>query len=166
MDRPDCLQPTAVASLLGELRSSLEALYGDNLVGVRLFGSYARRQATPDSDVDVLLVLRELEDYGTEVGRVRDLLSRLSMQYGKTVAPVFVDANRFSAARLLAVPPEELAARYGIDLERPIAVSAGLPPDVLAAIEDAVARGVARGLREALGVRPDEQAGAAAGGSA
>ena len=108
-----------MASLLGELRSSLEALYGDNLVGVRLFGSYARRQATPDSDVDVLLVLRELEDYGTEVGRVRDLLSRLSMQYGKTVAPVFVDANRFSAARLLAVPPEELAARYGIDLERP-----------------------------------------------
>jgi len=56
-------------------------------------------------------------------------------------------------SRLLSVAPEELAARYGIDLERPIAEPAGLPPDVLAAIEEAVARGVARGLHEALGER-------------
>ena len=59
-------------------------------------------------------------------------------------------------SRLLAVPPEELAARYGIDVERPIAEPAGLPPDVLAAIEEAVARGVARGLREALSERREE----------
>jgi hypothetical protein len=53
-----------------------------------------------------------------------------------------------------------------IDLERPIAETAGLPPDVLAAIEEAVARGVARGLREALGERRDEsEAGVVAGGS-
>ena len=92
------LTPTKVQRLLKELRTSLEDLYGDDLVGIHLFGSYARRQATPDSDVDVLLVLREIGDYGTEVRRVRDLLSRVSLEYGKTVAPVFVDAKRFSAA--------------------------------------------------------------------
>jgi len=43
-------------------------------------------------------VLREIGDYGTEVRRVSDLLSRVSLQYGKTIAPVFVDAKRFSAA--------------------------------------------------------------------
>ena len=59
-------------------------------------------------------------------------------------------------SRLLSVPPEELAARYGIDVERPIAEPASLPPDVLAAIEEAVARGVARGLREALSERREE----------
>jgi transcriptional regulator with XRE-family HTH domain len=69
-------------------------------------------------------------------------------------------------SRLLAVPPEELAARYGIDLERPIAEPAGVAPDVLAAIEDAVARGVARGLREALGDRHDEDESATHGGPA
>ena len=68
-------------------------------------------------------------------------------------------------SRLLSVSPEELAARYGIYLERPIAEPAGLPPDVLAAIEEAVARGGARGLREALGERRDEEAGVIAGGS-
>jgi predicted nucleotidyltransferase len=98
MERLVALPPTKVRSLLKELRSSLEDLYGANLVDIRLFGSYARRQATPDSDVDVLLVLREVGDYGAEVRRVSDLLSRVSLQYGKTIAPVFVDAQRFSAA--------------------------------------------------------------------
>jgi predicted nucleotidyltransferase len=98
MERPVALSSTRVRDLLKELRSALEDLYGANLVGIHLFGSYARRQATPDSDVDVLLVLPEVGDYGTEVRRVSDLLSRLSLQYGKTIAPVFVDAERLSAA--------------------------------------------------------------------
>jgi predicted nucleotidyltransferase len=98
MERRVRLTPAKVQSLLKELRSSLEDLYGNNLVGIRLFGSYARRQATPDSDVDILLVLREIGDYGTEVRRVSDLLSRVSLEYGKTIAPVFVDAKEFSAA--------------------------------------------------------------------
>ena len=98
MERPVALPPTRVRDLLKELRSALDDLYGANLVGIHLFGSYARRQATPDSDVDVLLVLREVGDYGTEVRRVSDLLSRLSLECGKTIAPVFVDAARFSAA--------------------------------------------------------------------
>jgi predicted nucleotidyltransferase len=98
MERPVALPPPRVRSLLKELRFALEDLYGANLVGIRLFGSYARRQATPDSDVDVLIVLREVGDYGTEVRRVSDLLSRLSLQYGKTIVPVIVDAQRFTAA--------------------------------------------------------------------
>ena len=43
-------------------------------------------------------MLREVGDYGTEVRRVGDLLSRLSLQYGKTIVPVIVDAQRFSEA--------------------------------------------------------------------
>jgi len=59
-------------------------------------------------------------------------------------------------AHLLGVPPEELAARFGIELERPLPPPAGPDPDLLAAIEEAVARGVARGLREALAERYGE----------
>ena len=69
-------------------------------------------------------------------------------------------------SRLLLVSPDELAARYGIDLERPMAEPPGLSPDVLAAIEDAVARGIERGLRETRVERRDEEAGSVAGGSA
>jgi transcriptional regulator with XRE-family HTH domain len=59
-------------------------------------------------------------------------------------------------AHLLGVTPEELAARFGIDVERPLAQPAIPEPELLAAIEEAVARGVARGLREALAGRGDE----------
>jgi transcriptional regulator with XRE-family HTH domain len=59
-------------------------------------------------------------------------------------------------AHLLGIPPEEIAARFGIELERPLAPPAGPDPDLLAAIEEAVARGVARGLREALAERRDQ----------
>jgi hypothetical protein len=56
-------------------------------------------------------------------------------------------------AHLVGVSPEELAARFGIDVERPLAQPAVPEPELLAAIEEAVARGVARGLREALAER-------------
>ena len=63
-------------------------------------------------------------------------------------------------AHLLGVPPEEIAARFGIELERPLAEPRGLEPDLVAAIEEAVARGVARGVREALAERSVEETGA------
>jgi uncharacterized protein len=97
MERQVALTPANLQRLLGTLRAALDEVYGNNLVAIRLFGSYARQQATPDSDVDVLLVLREIEDYGTEVRRISDLLSRLSLECGKTIAPVFVDAARFAS---------------------------------------------------------------------
>ena len=63
-------------------------------------------------------------------------------------------------AHLLGVAPEEIAARFGIELERPLAEPRGLEPDLVAAIEEAVARGVARGVREALAERGVEETGA------
>ena len=59
-------------------------------------------------------------------------------------------------AHLLGVTADEIAARFGIELERPLALPARPDPDLLAAIEEAVARGVARGLREALAERRDQ----------
>ncbi len=114
MERQGALTPANVQRLLGTLRAALDELYGNDLVAIRLFGSYARGQATPDSDVDVLLVLREIDDYGTEVRRISDLLSRLSLECGKTIAPVFVDAARFVSGSdpfMASVVREALPAR-------------------------------------------------------
>lgn len=89
MERQVILTPAKVQRLLETLRRALDVVYGDDLVAIRLFGSYARRDATPDSDVDILLVLDKVDDYGAEVRRVSELFSRLSLEYGKTVAPIF-----------------------------------------------------------------------------
>ena len=47
--------------LLDQLREKLRGALGDNLERVTLYGSQARGNALPDSDVDVLVVLRHAE---------------------------------------------------------------------------------------------------------
>ena len=43
--------------ILREFRDGLEQIYGSRLVRVVLFGSQARHEAEPDSDIDVMVVL-------------------------------------------------------------------------------------------------------------
>jgi transcriptional regulator with XRE-family HTH domain len=59
-------------------------------------------------------------------------------------------------ADLLGVSPEELAWRFGIKFERVLAKRISPDLELLAHIEDAVARGVARGLQEARDGQRDE----------
>lgn len=54
--------PAAVRAALLEVAAGLRARFGARLVEARLFGSYARGTAGPDSDVDVLVVLDEVRD--------------------------------------------------------------------------------------------------------
>lgn len=71
-----------VASALAGLRRRLEARFGDQLLDVRLFGSWARGEAHEDSDVDVFVLLRTMTptdwrdavNLAAEVGVEHDLL--------------------------------------------------------------------------------------------
>lgn len=77
-------------SLMAELKEGLQALYGQRLRGVYLFGSYARGEADEESDVDVLVVLDDYESYGAEVERTGMLGAELSLRYGVSVSKVFL----------------------------------------------------------------------------
>ena len=50
-----------ITHLLKELKEALQAIYGDHLRGLYLYGSYARGEEIADSDVDVLIVLERIE---------------------------------------------------------------------------------------------------------
>lgn len=71
------LASTAVARFADELRRR----FGDAVVDVRLFGSFARGEAHEDSDVDVAVVLervdgpihRDVIDLATDVGLPMEL---------------------------------------------------------------------------------------------
>jgi predicted nucleotidyltransferase len=81
-----------IDELLVRLRRGLEHLYGERLAGVYLFGSFARGEATPESDVDILIVLDEVKDYGQEIERTGHLISDLSLDYEVSISRFFVSS--------------------------------------------------------------------------
>jgi predicted nucleotidyltransferase len=82
-----------IEELLGKLRHGLERLYGERLAGIYLFGSYARAEATPESDVDILIVLDEVTDYGQEIEHTGHLICELSLDYDVSISRVFVSTS-------------------------------------------------------------------------
>ena len=72
----------SVEAALNEAKHALGALYGDRLARVVLYGSQARGDATPESDLDVLVVLNQPFDVFAEVKRLTQLQLELEDRYG------------------------------------------------------------------------------------
>lgn len=77
--------------LLAELKGRLKSLYGPRFKGLYLYGSYARREPEPYSDIDMLIVLDEfISRYGEEIDRTSEIISKSSLDYGVCVSRFFV----------------------------------------------------------------------------
>lgn len=80
--------PVKITRLLLELKEALAQIYGENLCGLYLYGSYANRHEDPESDVDVVIVLKDYVDYWEEVQRTSQIISELSLKYNVSLSPV------------------------------------------------------------------------------
>ena len=85
----------------------MREIYKDRLRGVYLYGSYARRQQGPESDLDILIILDEIADYGKKSdGQVR--LFRVYRSITESVSVKFSYRNESGAhlkMHLYATPP-------------------------------------------------------------
>ena len=81
--------------ILAEFRRGLEALYGSRLVEVVLFGSQARNDASADSDIDVMIVLRGAVDSNKEIPHVSPLASGLSLKHDAVISCVYISEEAF-----------------------------------------------------------------------
>jgi predicted nucleotidyltransferase len=87
---------THVQTILAELRVLLEACYGERLKRLVLFGSQARGDAEPGSDIDVLVVLAGPVDTVEEWKRTGDLLYDLMCAHEYVlISCIFMDEERF-----------------------------------------------------------------------
>ncbi len=88
---------TIVANpVLQSFRAALQAMYGDRIDRVILFGSQARNEAGPDSDYDVAIFLKDLNsnrERWAELDRLAELRVRFLDETG-----AFFDAMPYPSA--------------------------------------------------------------------
>ncbi|MBI5840578.1 MAG: nucleotidyltransferase domain-containing protein [Chloroflexi bacterium] len=89
-----------IKTTLKELKQELIELYGKQLKGVYLFGSYARGDFNADSDVDVLIVLSNFEKYGAELRRTSETIGNLSLKHNATVSVIFTRESEWRMDKL------------------------------------------------------------------
>lgn len=88
-----------VQMILAELKQRLTAIYGDRLVKLVLFGSQARGEATAESDIDTLLVLRGPVNVGEELDRTSECVADLSLANDVVVSRTFASEQSFQYER-------------------------------------------------------------------
>lgn len=91
------LDAHAVAEAVAE---DLRELYGERLRDVVLFGSWARGDAHPESDIDLLVVLDEVPSRWEEHRRMEPVLWRHSFENDTIVAVVPIGVEEFEHGRL------------------------------------------------------------------
>lgn len=88
-----------VGPLAAEFKQGLQAMYGDQLANLILFGSYARGDFQPESDVDFAIVLKDPHTRTTaELLRLSPLSAELSFKHGIIVSVLPVSEQKLRSS--------------------------------------------------------------------
>lgn len=87
-------------NIIKKCKATLAKYYGDRLKGVILYGSTARRQATPSSDVDLLVLLAPPLDYFVELRQLVDVLYPVQLESDRLISAKPVSAKDFESGRI------------------------------------------------------------------
>jgi predicted nucleotidyltransferase len=105
MDRAETIK------LLFRIREALADAFGDRLRGVVLFGSQARGEALPDSDIDLLVLLEGPVCLGEDIKRAIEAVYGMVLELGRPIHPLPVDVLEYEAQEF---PLYRNAKREGI----------------------------------------------------
>jgi len=89
--------PVSLRSALAEYAERLRARFGERLIEVRLFGSFARGEAHEDSDVDVLVLVQGLTDL--EIGLAAGDVAPVIAKTGLPLAPLPMASEKLAEMR-------------------------------------------------------------------
>jgi len=91
------LSPKRLKRILAQLQVGLDNLLGERLEAVYLFGSQARGDARPGSDIDVLIVVKGEFDYFELLKQTSQLAADLSLENDTVISRVFVSKQDFES---------------------------------------------------------------------
>lgn len=86
-----------IGEIVAEFKRQLERLYGDELKSVILYGSFAREDATDDSDIDVAVVLRGEITPADEIDRMIDVITDMNLEHNVLLSVYPVSEGDYSS---------------------------------------------------------------------
>jgi predicted nucleotidyltransferase len=75
-----------IKEIIKGFEREIKKLYGDRLKEIILYGSYARGDATEDSDIDLVVVLDGEVNPGREIDRMIDIITEMNLKYGVLIS--------------------------------------------------------------------------------
>lgn len=89
--------PNRVSTIVYQFARQLRQLLGDDLVKVILYGSYARGDFSPNSDVDIMiLVKRKPEEIHLIENQVYDIAFDIELETGIDISPLIKSEAQFN----------------------------------------------------------------------
>ena len=87
--------PSKVQKILKKLKAELVRIYGEQIDSIVLYGSQARGDAREDSDIDVLLILKDEFNYLEMLRRSDDQVVSLSLENDVVISRAFVSKKEY-----------------------------------------------------------------------
>jgi predicted nucleotidyltransferase len=100
---------------LKEFIACLRERYADQVITVRLFGSKARGDSGPESDIDVLIVVRG-DDRWLHWTDIVDASADLGVEHETVIMPLIVDEKNYRRLRRLRAPIYQNIRAEGVNL--------------------------------------------------
>lgn len=88
-----------IRDILRDVKTDLRGLYGNRLRDVILYGSWARGEATADSDIDLAVVLQGQVSPGQEIDRMIDAITDLNLKHGILISVYPVSEESYATVR-------------------------------------------------------------------
>jgi predicted nucleotidyltransferase len=85
----------AIDPIMRRFRAALDDVYGQRLERVVLFGSRARGDAWPHSDYDVVVFLKNLENFGKEADRIAEIETDILYDTGAVINALPLKAEAY-----------------------------------------------------------------------
>lgn len=90
----------AIAETIQKCKTTLEGYYGSQFKGLVLYGSVARDQASPGSDIDLLVLLSQPFNYFDELRRIIELLYPFQLESDRLISAKPAPLDEFEHGRI------------------------------------------------------------------
>ncbi|MHB9028466.1 MAG: nucleotidyltransferase family protein [Candidatus Latescibacterota bacterium] len=89
-----------IKDILERCKAALSDYYGSRFMGLVLYGSLARNQAVPGSDIDMLVLLQPPVDYFHELYQIVEVLYPVQLESERLISAKPVSPQEFEQGRI------------------------------------------------------------------